>query len=498
MLVEETSAATGTTAYEYDPAGNLIARTDANEVTVSYEYDEMNRLTAIDYPDDALDVTYEYDLAVSYGKGRLGRESRIGTNIEYRYDAFGRLVKETHGIRGYDRITRYSYNKNDGLSTVSHPATGKYSYYYDSEGRVIRVSARHGGGPSTNIAEAISYEPFGGIKSIQYGNDFVTNYNYDTHYDLRGISTSPTSPEDILRRSYEYDAKGNVASFYDSVDTDNSTGYGYNRQNRLTGRTKGDPVFPPFTIGIGYFANGNRSSYIMGTGGPEHMSRYVYTNNRLTSLTDIDDVVKAVFSYDNNGNMTSETREEETITYDYDQENRLVRVTENSANYDNGYNSRGQRQTLTTPSGTDNYLHALGGLLLAEYHSDTWDADYVYLDGQPLARVWAETDTIVPEEPGIEKGGMRGAPGPPQTPTIRTTFYIKWYHNDHLGTPHVMTDKNQNIRWQAYYYPFGKLAQETVSQPQNNLRFAGQYHDRATDLYYNMFRHYRPGLGRYL
>ena len=93
---------------------------------------------------------------------------------------------------------------------------------------------------------------------------------------------------------------------------------------------------------------------------------------------------------------------------------------------------------------------------------------------------------------------MGAAPGPPQTPTIRTNFYIKWYHNDHLGTPHVMTDKNQNIRWQAYYYPFGKLAQETVSQPQNNLRFPGQYHDRATDLYYNQFRHYDPGLGRYI
>ncbi len=143
-------------------------------------------------------------------------------------------------------------------------------------------------------------------------------------------------------------------------------------------------------------------------GPPGHITRYVYTDNRLTSLTDINDVEEVSFGYDDNGNMTSETVETETTDYEYDQENRLVRVTKNGDNYDNGYNSRSQRQTLTTPSGTDRYLHALGGLLLAEYHSDTWDADYVYLGGQPVARVWAETDTIVPEEPGVEGG----APGP--------------------------------------------------------------------------------------
>jgi RHS repeat-associated protein len=33
---------------------------------------------------------------------------------------------------------------------------------------------------------------------------------------------------------------------------------------------------------------------------------------------------------------------------------------------------------------------------------------------------------------------------------------------------------------------------------ENNIRFPGQYHDRATGLYYNQFRYYRPDLGRYL
>ena len=41
---------TGTTTYQYDPAGNLTSKTDAKGVTISYVYDALNRLTKIDYP----------------------------------------------------------------------------------------------------------------------------------------------------------------------------------------------------------------------------------------------------------------------------------------------------------------------------------------------------------------------------------------------------------------------------------------------------------------
>ena len=47
------------------------------------------------------------------------------------------------------------------------------------------------------------------------------------------------------------------------------------------------------------------------------------------------------------------------------------------------------------------------------------------------------------------------------------------------------------------YGALGRLRSEFVWQAENNLRFPGQYHDRSTGLYYNMFRHYRPDLGRY-
>ena len=69
-----------------------------------------------------------------------------------------------------------------------------------------------------------------------------------------------------------------------------------------------------------------------------------------------------------------------------------------------------------------------------------------------------------------------------------------YYHNDHLGTPQLLTDENANIVWQANYAPFGK-ATLTIESITNNIRFPGQYYDQESGLHYNYFRDYDPELG---
>ncbi|OED37248.1 hypothetical protein AB833_24135 [Chromatiales bacterium (ex Bugula neritina AB1)] len=79
-------------------------------------------------------------------------------------------------------------------------------------------------------------------------------------------------------------------------------------------------------------------------------------------------------------------------------------------------------------------------------------------------------------------------------PVQAETYY---FHNDHLGTPQVLTDSNQQVVWKGEYDPFGAVT-ETVNQVEQNLRFPGQYFDRETGLHYNYFRTYDPGTGRYV
>ena len=74
---------------------------------------------------------------------------------------------------------------------------------------------------------------------------------------------------------------------------------------------------------------------------------------------------------------------------------------------------------------------------------------------------------------------------------------IQYVINDHLGTPQMLVDEQQNVVWEAHYSPFGE-ADLVVEQVEFNLRFPGQYYDKETGLHYNYFRDYDPSLGRYV
>ena len=73
---------------------------------------------------------------------------------------------------------------------------------------------------------------------------------------------------------------------------------------------------------------------------------------------------------------------------------------------------------------------------------------------------------------------------------------VYYYHNDHLGTPQVMTDITGNVVWKGDYEPFGKV-NIVVENIENNFRFPGQYYISETGLYYNWWRWYKSKIGRY-
>jgi RHS repeat-associated protein len=132
------------------------------------------------------------------------------------------------------------------------------------------------------------------------------------------------------------------------------------------------------------------------------------------------------------------------------------------------YNGNGQRIKKYTDNGTRCiiYHYDQNGLLIAESTSTgTIKVEYIYLNGSPLAKI--EDNNIY------------------------------FYHNDHLGTPVLMTDESSSVVWEGEFLPFGEPLSVTGSIT-NNLRFPGQYYDSETGLHYNYFRDYSPLLGRYL
>jgi RHS repeat-associated protein len=90
----------------------------------------------------------------------------------------------------------------------------------------------------------------------------------------------------------------------------------------------------------------------------------------------------------------------------------------------------------------------------------------------------------------------------PVTVTVGPLPKLHFVHVDHLNTPRLITNDQQQAVWRwDQQEPFG------VNGPDENpsalgvfefpLRFPGQYADRETNLFYNYFRDYDPSLGRY-
>ncbi|MFA7666209.1 MAG: RHS repeat-associated core domain-containing protein [Burkholderiaceae bacterium] len=133
------------------------------------------------------------------------------------------------------------------------------------------------------------------------------------------------------------------------------------------------------------------------------------------------------------------------------------------------YNAAGERVFRETAAGRRGFLYR-GRTLAAETDADGRpDRHYLRWMGATVAVI------------------DRTAAGP----------RLSWLHGDHLGTPHAATDVDGRIVWQGGYRAFGGLAFErgTLRQP---LRFAGQYHDPETGLYDNYQRSYDPVSARYL
>ena len=80
---------------------------------------------------------------------------------------------------------------------------------------------------------------------------------------------------------------------------------------------------------------------------------------------------------------------------------------------------------------------------------------------------------------------------------------IYYIHNDHLGTPKVLTNSFGQSVWNSMSTPFGSAdVNDDVDGDgvavEFNIRQPGQYYDAESGLYYNYFRYYDPSTGRYI
>jgi YD repeat-containing protein len=368
---QQNSPDTGSSVSTFDAAGNEITRTDARGQTTSTQYDALNRPTQVTYQDGS-QVRYSWDTGTN-GKGRLVKmEEFIGgtltDSIQYGYDGLGRITQETRIAGGLTHTQSYIYSQGQ-LIGYTLPSGRQLSYTRNASGQVTQISLTDtapNAGQSKIVASAITYHPFGGVKSWADGAGQIHERQQDqdgrvSRYTLGGVPW-------IL----SYDEAGRITGQIDGSNAAQSALYGYDTLDRLTTAS-----MPAVTYGYGYDANSNRTK--QSVGGTIYNYSTPSGSNRLQS---IDSVPPKNYGYDAAGNVTQDG----TNQYSYDARGRLTQSGSVAGNVSYRLNALGLRVRKQTPACETWYHYDQARRLVAESNgAGEVTKEYLWLDDLPLA-----------------------------------------------------------------------------------------------------------------
>ena len=174
----------------------------------------------------------------------------------------------------------------------------------------------------------------------------------------------------------------------------------------------------------------------------------------------------ATYTYDTRGNRSTQTPQSApTVTYTYDQANRLTAA----ANTANTYNGDSQRMAKTTAGVPTTF---------------TWD--------QTAAIATLLTQTTA----NAATSYIYGPDGLP-VEQIDSAGHALWYHHDQLGSTRALTDSSGATVETYTYDPYGRLTATTgtLNQP---FGYTGAYTDTDTGLVYLHARYYDPATSQFI
>src|SRR5690348_11290334 len=155
-----------------------------------------------------------------------------------------------------------------------------------------------------------------------------------------------------------------------------------------------------------------------------------------------------------------------SLSYTFDQENRLTGAAGYAYTYD-GDGNRVRKSNGTLAANGTLYWYMTPGIVAESDLSGNPTAEYVFFHGARVAR--------------------KDFPG----------NAVSYYFSDHLRTASVITDAAGNIKAESDYYPWGGELQ-FVSNDSNHYKFTGKERDTETGLDYFGARYYSNGLGRFI
>ena len=449
------SAAADSIGYDYDCLGNRTDMTDSTGAYV-YAYDALLRLTSIS-KNNAVQISYTYT-----EEGSIKTASYGGTTTAYAYFSDGRLNTVRNSGEGAD----YSYDASGNIVQIAYIGGAKEQIIYYKNNTVQSVINRY----SNNGLLSIHYNTYDGAgrqdsKVYTYG---TATYTYDACGRLENVAMPGKTT------AYTYDDAGNretMTETYSDPKTFNGdsnmqyvkkeSAYEYSSCDELIRLTeKMYDASNAFIVGKEssylYDANGNQFSIMTGFLTPA-------AGNGQSGVSP--------------SGFTEGTQDFEWYTdfttNSFDVWNRLIKRTAVKDSMQTisefTYNGDGLRTSKTVKASTNGYA--------------AHTTNYLY-DGQ----------YVVQESGGATATYIRGYNYIANIGVSNVTDY--YMYNAHGDVVEVVSG-NGTIKNRYEYDPFGETILE-IEETDNSIKYAGEFYDLSTDLYYLRSRYMDPAIGRFI
>jgi len=339
------------TAYTYDPAGNLLTRTDANSDVTSYAYDAADRLTSTTDPLENT-VKYTYD---AEGDNIVVTDAR-GQTTTTTFDA--RELPTTVAYSDGTPTVTYTYDKTGQLTGIQD-ATGTRTLTRDADSRLTAVT-------SGSTGFAYTYDADGDVTARTYPDGEKATYTYDKD-DQQTAQTT-----DGATTAYAYDAAGELTTTTPPSTAGTAETRGYDAAGRLTSVKSYEG-----TYSLNLDADGQPTSVELSV--PDRkingLQAYSYDDDgRLltacnTSTESATCTSKETYTYDKVGNRLTATSATglvggsgpTTTTYTYNAADELTQSTTGSTSTAYGYDADGNQTTAGSNTYTYNAADQLSG-----------------------------------------------------------------------------------------------------------------------------------------
>lgn len=512
-IIEITDAEGAITKYSYSLKNELIKLENAEGCVIEYTYNENGKLLyKVDKAGDLTRTTkFEYDILDRL----ISCIDPCGNVEKFEYDSFDNLISK---IDKDGFLTKYVYTNSGKLCGIEYEDGRKANFLYDKHDYLCKVTDWLGTTEIINDAcgRAVSvlhpngdevlysYNTAGKRTSIQYPSGKKVVYEYDDLLRLSGLNT------DGQIISYTYDDRGRLIS--KNTKQGVKTEYGYSLTGLLNSQTTICEGKILDSINYDYDIFGRKISTTRKNYEEKSNDTYSFKYDIMGRLNvvDLNGDIYTKYEYDQFGNRTRLTKENEVTEFRYNDLNQLLESSSESVSYKYRYDGRGNLVSLTSTEGLDNVFSygSINRLEKAKTANGDW-TEYKYNAlGYRLSKAFNTgrqenyTIDITKQYDNLLQMRVEGA----------ISSYV-WDRGltciddgnssedmycivDDLGSPIRLFDGKNNTVETYGYDLFGAETKERKTSV-NPFTFTGYQQDKITGLYFAQAREYIPMAGRF-